>query len=160
MGNGQPLNTNAQGTTTDNRNKPGRAGSPLPAARPNAFYGAHGVTRPTNATGKWNNFQIRMTNVPASLLVRASTLRSGATAEDGSGFFRHYGLGISHSAQRHGLVIRHFPCISLLRTSARIAALVCSEVMLELLMTLAPSPIINGAVARWLSRWSRAARFS
>src|SRR5208282_108516 len=148
MGNGQPLNTNAQGTTTDNRNKPGRAGSPLPAACPNAFHGAHGVTRPTNATGKWNNFRIRMTNMPARLLVRAS------------GFFRHYGLEISHSAQRHGLVIRHFPCINLLRTSSRIAALVCSEVRLELLMTLAPSPIINGAVARWLSRWSRAARFS
>jgi len=25
----------------------GRAGSPLPAARPNVIYGAHGVTRPT-----------------------------------------------------------------------------------------------------------------
>src|ERR1017187_6391589 len=34
----------------------GRAGSPLPAARPNAIHGAHGVTRPTNVPipfGKW-----------------------------------------------------------------------------------------------------------
>ena len=67
------------------------------------------------------------------------------------------------------LIIRHFPDTSFfaawlgyfpssilyprfsakrLRISARIKPLVCSEVMLELLMTFAPSPIINGAVAR------------
>ena len=34
------------------------------------------------------------------------------------------------------------------------------EVKAELLMTFAPSAIISGAAARWLSRWSRAARFS
>jgi len=78
----------------------------------------------------------QMTNVLARLLIRAS------------GFFRHYGLGISHSTKRHDLVICHFPGANLLRISARIKPLVCSEVMLELLMTLAPSPIINGAVAR------------
>ena len=36
----------------------GRAGSPLPAARPFANHGAHGVTRPTNApisTASWYN---------------------------------------------------------------------------------------------------------
>ena len=46
------------------------------------------------------------------------------------------------------------------RISARISPLVCSEVRFELLMTFAPSAIISGATARWLSRWSRAARFS
>jgi len=32
----------------------GRAGSPLPAARPNAFHGAHGATRPTATDLKGN----------------------------------------------------------------------------------------------------------
>jgi hypothetical protein len=36
-----------------------------------------------------------MTSAPAGLFILTS------------GFFRHYGLGISHSVERHGLVIRH-----------------------------------------------------
>src|SRR5436190_21420214 len=47
-----------------------------------------------------------------------------------------------------------------LRISEMISSLVCSGVMLELFITVAPSAIIRGAAARWLSRWSRAARFS
>jgi hypothetical protein len=38
-----------------------------------------------------------MTNTPVRLLIRAW------------GFFRHYGLGISHSTQRQGLVILRQP---------------------------------------------------
>jgi len=45
-------------------------------------------------------------------------------------------------------------------TSAMIIPLVCSTVIPELLMTRAPSATINGAAARWLSRSSRAAKFS
>ena len=46
-----------------------------------------------------------------------------------------------------------FSCILSFRfTSAMIIALVSSEVMVELLMTVAPSGIISGAAARWLSR--------
>ena len=37
--------------------------------------------------------------------------------------------------------------------SARMVPLVCSAVICELLMTLAPSAIMSGAAARWLSRW-------
>src|SRR5207249_10143470 len=54
----------------------------------------------------------------------------------------------------------HFRAANRFRTSPMISPLVCSEVSRELLMTIAPSGIISGAVARWLSRWSRAARFS
>jgi len=46
------------------------------------------------------------------------------------------------------------------RRSWRMRAVVSSAVSCELLMTLAPRATMRGAVARWLSRWSRAARFS
>ena len=38
---------NSGGALVDERGNVGRAGSPLPAVRPNAKDGAHGVTRPT-----------------------------------------------------------------------------------------------------------------
>ena len=45
-------------------------------------------------------------------------------------------------------------------TSSMIIPLVCSTVWPELLITFAPRATMRGAEARWLSRWSRIARFS
>jgi S1-C subfamily serine protease len=42
---------NSGGALVDERGNIGRAGSPLPAVRPNAKDGAHGVTRPTGCGG-------------------------------------------------------------------------------------------------------------
>jgi len=42
---------NSGGALVDERGNFGRAGSPLPAVRPNAKNGAHGVTRPTGCGG-------------------------------------------------------------------------------------------------------------
>jgi hypothetical protein len=42
---------NSGGALVDERGNFGRAGSPLPAVRPNAKTGAHGVTRPTGCVG-------------------------------------------------------------------------------------------------------------